>query len=329
MKLKLYGLLFAAAFPSAACAQDYSTSFNALRLPVSSHTAALGGENVSLIADNPAAGWANPALGANISDLSFGLNFMTYTAGTSWMGAHFAKAFGERHTMMAGAQYLHYGEMDETDETGQVIGKFKAKDIILGIGYSYLLSNRWTGGANLKLIYSGIESYSSFAFSLDIGLNYYNEESDFSVSAAARNIGTQLKWYDEGKRSKLPTTVDLGFSKGVAHLPVRVHVTMTDLTRWSDDDYARPVDKDKKPSFGVKAINHFVLGLDILPTENIYLSLGYNFRRAYELKAAGSSRWAGISAGAGLAIKKLKFDLSYAKYHHAGNSIMAGIGYTL
>lgn len=329
MKLKLLCLLLTAVPTLTAGAQDYSTSFNALQLPASSHTAALGGQNISLIADNPAAGWSNPALGANISDLSFGLDFMTYTAGTVWMGAHFAKAFGERHTMMAGAQYMHYGEMDETDETGNVIGTFKAKDIIIGAGYSYLLSNRWSGGANLKLIYSGIASYSSVAFSLDIGLNYYNEETDFSLSAAARHIGTQLKWYDDGRRSKLPTSVEFGFSKGVAHLPIRVHLTMTDLTRWSNDDYARPIDKDKKPSFGTKVLNHFVLGLDILPTENIYLAIGYNFRRAYELKAAGKSHLAGFSAGAGLAIKKFKLDLSYAKYHQAGNSFMAGIGYTL
>ena len=53
-----------------ASAQEYDASFNTLRLPVSSHTAALGGQNVSLIEDAPAIGWSNPALYANVSDLS-------------------------------------------------------------------------------------------------------------------------------------------------------------------------------------------------------------------------------------------------------------------
>ena len=97
----MFGLL-----PLFGLCQEYSSSFNAVRMPVSSHTAALGGVNVSLIEADPTVGWANPALYANADDLSFGLNFMTYHAGSSWMGAHFTKAFGERHTMAAGIQYL-------------------------------------------------------------------------------------------------------------------------------------------------------------------------------------------------------------------------------
>lgn len=82
-------------------------------------------------------------------------------------------------------------------------------------------------------------------------------------------------------------------------------------------------------SLGKKALNHLVLGLDVLPTNNLYISLGYNFRRAYELKAAGSSHWAGISAGVGLNVKRFNFGVSYAKYHQAGNSFMANVGYRI
>lgn len=330
MNIKIFSLLLAV-LPATALAQEYASAFNTLRLPASSHAAALGGQNVTLIEDEPTAGWYNPALYTNVSDLSAGLDFMTYAAGSTWMGAHFVKAFGERHTMAVGAQYMNYGKMDETDEAGNTLGKFSAKDIVIGAGYSYLLSDRWTGGANLKMMVSNLADYTALAAAIDVGVNYYDDENDLSVSASLQNIGTQLKAYHDGQRTHLPFTLALGFSKGMAHLPVRFHVTMTDVTRWKSSYYVLPENKDKdksdKVGFGKKALNHFVLGLDILPTDYLYLSVGYNFRRAYELKASGSSHLAGLSAGAGVNVKHFKFGVSYAKYHQASNSIMANVGY--
>lgn len=330
MNIKIFSLLLAV-LPTTALAQEYASAFNTLRLPASSHAAALGGQNVTLIEDEPTAGWYNPALYANVSDLSAGLDFMTYAAGSTWMGAHFVKAFGERHTMAVGAQYMNYGKMDETDEAGNTLGQFSAKDIVIGAGYSYLLSDRWTGGANLKMMVSNLADYTALAAAIDVGVNYYDDENDLSVSASLQNIGTQLKAYHDGQRTHLPFTLALGFSKGMAHLPVRFHVTMTDVTRWKSSYYVLPENKDKdksdKVGFGKIALNHFVLGLDILPTDYLYLSVGYNFRRAYELKASGSSHLAGLSAGAGVNVKHFKFGVSYAKYHQASNSIMANVGY--
>lgn len=330
MNIKIFSLLLAV-LPATALAQEYASAFNTLRLPASSHAAALGGQNVTLIEDGPTAGWYNPALYANVSDLSAGLDFMTYAAGSTWMGAHFVKAFGERHTMAVGVQYMNYGKMDETDEAGNTLGQFSAKDIVIGAGYSYLLSDRWTGGANLKMMVSNLADYTALAAAIDVGVNYYDDENDLSVSASLQNIGTQLKAYHDGQRTHLPFTLALGFSKGMAHLPVRFHVTMTDVTRWKSSYYVLPENKDKdksdKVGFGKIALNHFVLGLDILPTDYLYLSVGYNFRRAYELKASGSSHLAGLSAGAGVNVKHFKFGVSYAKYHQASNSIMANVGY--
>lgn len=330
MNIKIFSLLLAV-LPATALAQEYASAFNTLRLPASSHAAALGGQNVTLIEDEPTAGWYNPALYANVSDMSAGLDFMTYAAGSTWMGAHFVKAFGERHTMAVGAQYMNYGKMDETDEAGNTLGQFSAKDIVIEAGYSYLLSDRWTGGANLKMMVSNLADYTALAAAVDVGVNYYDDENDLSVSASLQNIGTQLKAYHDGQRTHLPFTLALGFSKGMAHLPVRFHVTMTDVTRWKSSYYVLPENKDKdksdKVGFGKIALNHFVLGLDILPTDYLYLSVGYNFRRAYELKASGSSHLAGLSAGAGVNVKHFKFGVSYAKYHQASNSIMANVGY--
>lgn len=310
-------------------AQESTSSFNALRLPASSHVSALGGQNVTLIEDNPAAGWNNPALYANVSDRSLGLDFMTYFSSSTWMGAQFVKALGERHTVAAHAHYLNYGSMDETDASGSTIGRFSAKDITIGGGYSYLMSDRWSGGANLKFLFSNLADYSAIAMAVDLGLNYYDDESDLSLALTLQNLGTQLKAYDESVHTHLPFAINLGLTKGLNHLPARIHLTLVDLNRWKTSYYALPDAEAKAPGFTRKALNHLVVGLDILPTDQVYLSLGYNFRRAYELKASGKSHLAGISAGAGLNLSRLQFGFSYAKYHMAGNSLMFTAGYKL
>ena len=306
-------------------AQEGSFSQTVLRLPTSSHVAALGGENISLTEDTPWAGMSNPALLSGVSNLSLGLNFMTYAGGSTYSGAEFVKAFGERHTGAAFAQMLSYGEMSETDASGHELGSFSPKDIVFGVGYSYLLSDRWAGGANLKGIYSKYADFTAFALAVDLGINYLDEENDLSISATMMNIGAPLKTFDD-RTERLPYNLQVGFSKGMAHLPVRFSVTLTDLTRWRTKDYFHPA--DEKLSFGKKALNHFVVGLDVEPTDYLYLGVGYNFRRAYELKAAGSSHWAGITAGAGLRLSRFKLGLSYAKYHLSCSSLMCNAGYS-
>jgi len=308
-------------------AQQADVSYQVLQLPASAHVAALGGDNITITEDNPSNAWSNPALLSDVSDNSISLNFMTYNSGSMLFGAQFAKQFGARHSATVMAEYLGYGSMDETDENGVKLGSFSPKDIVIGFGYSYLLSERWTGGASLKMTSQSYGRYSSFGLSVDLGLNYYDEEKDLCLAVAMKNIGAQVKSFYEGQRTKMPFTLQLGFSKGMEHLPVRFHILLTDLTRWSESDYYHPSDKGKA-GFGNILLNHFVLGLDILPTDYLYLSAGYNFRRAYELKSAGSSKLAGLTFGAGLRLKKFKFGATYAKYHVGNAGVQFDIAYS-
>lgn len=323
---KKHILIAALLAPVALHAQEATYSQTVLRIPMSSHVAALGGENISVLEDTPWSGWSNPALYSIVSTNSLGMNFMTYANGGTWAGAQYVRGFGERHTGAVTAQMMSYGSMDETDAEGNVMGSFSPKDFVIGAGYSYLLSDRWAGGANLNFIYSGYAEYTAFALAVDLGVNYFNEDSDLSFSVAMRNIGAPLKSFDD-RPERLPFNLQAGFTKGIAHAPIRVSVTLTDLTRWKNSDYFQP--DGEKISFGKKLINHFVVGLDVLPTDYLYLSAGYNFRRAYELKAAGDGHGAGLTFGAGLQLSRFKLGASYAKYHLAASSLMFNVGYTL
>ena len=61
-------------------AQDGRTVYNFLRLPVSAHGAALGGNNISLVEDDESMIFHNPSLLSNVSDKTILINYMNYMA---------------------------------------------------------------------------------------------------------------------------------------------------------------------------------------------------------------------------------------------------------
>jgi hypothetical protein len=305
--------------------QESTSVFNFLNLPVSSHSTALGGRNISLVEDDISLISQNPALLSGVSDRTLGLNFMTYMKGSRAGSASYAQMAGERGTWGAHAQFVGYGSMKETLATGEVIGDMRALDMCLSGMYSYALSDRWVGGATGKFIYSHYGEFTSCALAVDLGLNYFLEEHDFSLSAVAANLGGQVKAYGDD-HERLPFDLQVGFSKSLGHAPIRFTLTMVDLTRWSKKYYHHV---GKAPKGGNILMNHFDLGIDIIPTELFYIAAGYNFRRAYEMKAAGSSHAAGLTFGAGLNIKGFKLGLAYAKYHVSAPTLAVSVSYSL
>lgn len=319
----IVGLLLAAG--GTLQAQEGASAYHFLQFPQSSHTSALGGANISAVDDDVAAAMNNPALLSTVSDRTLSLNFMTYAAGSKAVGAAFAKAFGERHTGAVAAQYLGYGSMDETDAEGNVIGSFSAKDLSLTAGYAYLLNDRWAGGASVKMIYSKYAEFSSLALAVDVGLNYYDVDADFSASLALKNLGVQLKAFEDD-HDHVPYDLQLGLSKGIARAPIRFSLTLTDLTRWRTSDYFVPEGDELKSL--QKLLNHVVVGVDVFPIDALYLSAGYNFRQAYELKAAGSGKGAGLSVGGGVQLSRFRAGIAWARYHLAASSLHFDVAYT-
>ncbi len=312
-------------FCLAAKSQEASSVFNFLKIPVSAHVAALGGDNVSLKLDDPSLVFFNPAQAAAVNDNSLNVNYMTYIADSKVMSAAFVKVFSVRHTVAVTGQLFDYGSMDETDSEGNVLGSFSAKDMAVSALYSYTMGDHWVGGATGRFISSKYADYSASAVSVDLGLHYDNESSGFSAGLVLKNIGAQLSSFYEGQKEHLPFDMQIGFSQKMSHAPLRFSLTMKDLTRWSDHYYYNP---KGKTGFGRKLTNHLVIGVDFLPTDKIYIAAGYNFRRANELKAAGSAHGAGLSFGAGLQTSKFKAGVTYAKYHVDVNSLLFNLSYS-
>jgi hypothetical protein len=82
---------------------------------------------------------------------------------------------------------------------------------------------------------------------------------------------------------------------------------------------------EEKISFFNNALRHVVLGAELFPTKGFNLRLGYNFRRAEELRIEDQRNFSGISVGFGLKMNKLKFNYSYSRYSLAGNTSLFGL----
>lgn len=305
-------------------AQDAEATFQFLQLPASSHAAALGGDNTSIIEDDITLAFHNPALLANTNGNTLSLNYMSYIQNTHAASAAYNMLIGERSELAFGAHYLNFGSMRNTDTEGNIIGNFSAKDMALMTIYSFDFSERLSGGVTGKLIYSNYEQVYSIAVGVDLGLNYYNPDAMFSASIVARNLGGQIKSFDN-IQEPLPLNLLIGFTKKLEHAPLRLSLTLTDLHKWQATDFYNTADSSWKDML----LKHLIIGADILPTPSTYLSVGYNFLLRSELKNSARRSLEGLSIGAGLHAGRVRVGISYGKYHVAASSLMMNFAVTM
>ncbi len=296
-------------------AQESQEVYSFLRLPVSAHVAALGGDNITISDDDPTLIFHNPALISGVTDKSLNLNYMTYMEGTKTASASFVKAWKERATWGLSAQYMDYGKMKQTTVENIQQGDFSAKDIALAGTFTYLLGNNFSGGITARFISSTIGSYSSAAVAIDLGINYLNEEVGWSLSAVAKNLGGQIKAYEDDFE-RIPLDLQIGFTKRLIGSPLRLSATLSRLSNW-DQGF----------------IKHLTIGGDLILGTQFYLSAGYNFRRQSEMRIKDdegeSGHGAGLSLGGGIQLQRFKLNIGYAKYHVSASSLLINVTYTL
>ncbi|WP_455641053.1 type IX secretion system protein PorQ [Parabacteroides sp.] len=316
-------------FMQLAVAQTGNEVFQFLALPSSARANALGGHTVSLIERDPSLIFHNPALLGGEMDGMVNLDYMNYIADINVGSALFTKAFRDRGAWGVGVHYFHNGKFKGMDEQNQATGDFTANDIAFDGFFSYDLSERWRGGISMKFLYSNYDIYTSLGLGVDAGLSYYNSEKEFSFGVVLKNIGAQLKPYNDD-RQKMPWDIQMGISKKMNHAPFRLSVTAMYLNRWKFD-YIDKVDPDYKgDNFAKALIKHFVFGVDYIPNDNFWLGVGFNPKTKMDMKLqGGGSGLAGFSAGAGVKIKMFDVGVSFAKYHPSALSMMVSISTTI
>ena len=302
--------------------------YNFLNITGSARQAALGGRVITLLDDVSQPLW-NPSTINQELDNKLGVNYLNYLGDINYMSASYAYMFN-RHsgTFQMGVSYLNYGDFIGADEEGNETGEFGAFDLAISFGYAYnFFKTDFFVGGNIKLINSVIENYSSFGLGADIAFLYYNEHRPFAATVVVRNIGYQVTAYDE-IREKLPLEISLGASYELDQVPIKWHFTLDNLQQWNiavsnpsntSSDFEGN-ESEENITFLDNTFRHFTIGAEFFPKSVFNIRLGYNFRRAAELKLVDTRTFSGFTAGFGLNFRKFSFNYAFTKYHPASNT---------
>ncbi len=309
-------------------------TYQFLNLISSPRQAALGGKVLTNVDYDVTQALFNPATINVAMDNQLALNFSSYLGGIGYGTAAYAYTIDRRtQTFHAGMTYINYGSFDGYDENGVSTGSFSGNETALSFGYAMQVGyTDFYFGANVKLITSKLEQYSSFGAAVDLGLIYINEDLDFHAALAIRNLGSQITTY-AGLNEPLPFEVDFGISQRLENVPIRWHVTLENLQKWpiSQPNPARATSdlggnqSDEKIGFLGQVMRHTILGAELFPEGGFNIRLGYNFRRGEELRIVDQRNFSGLSAGISIKMSKMRFSYTHAKYTSAGNSNFFGL----
>jgi len=294
-----------------------------LNLTHSGRISSLGGSNVSLTGINLNFASINPALLDAQMDNSLVLDYSNYFAGINYGLVMYSRSLQKSGSIAGGITYLNYGSFTEADASGNITGSFNASETAFSIIYSRELDSLFSVGINFKPVLSHLENYSSFGFAFDIGASWHNPENLLSAGLVIRNIGYQVTTYAGEARGNLPLEVLAGVSARLAHAPFRFSLTLRHLEKYDLTYQYAPTEEGSGPGtseFFENMMKHIIMGAEIIPHKNFYLSLGYNHQRRSELQTDSKVAGTGFTWGFGVNTSMLDIEFGRASYHLAGSS---------
>lgn len=128
---------------------------------------------------------------------------------------------GHESFLAFGFQHFSLGAVEFTDKQGNVSQFLRPKEMSFNVGYSTEVIENLHMGITLKGIYSKLvgseptdDPYkSALAGAIDYGL-YFDypiaEDAQINAGYVLKNLGTKLKYNEEGDPTGLPTTMNLG-----------------------------------------------------------------------------------------------------------------------
>ena len=321
---------------SLANGQLAANAYSFLDVSSSTHALALGGYGIAVSSPDPMLADQNPALlGPEIGHVA-ALSYMRYFGSSNFAAARFAHSAGDRGAWGIGVRYLDYGSIDGYTQDGSYTGTFKPQDISVEGTYSHDFTDRLRGGINAKVIYSNYEEYTAVALAADLGINYYNEENDLSLSAVIKNAGGQVKRFHE-EYDHLPFDVQLGYMQGLGGGPFSLAVTAHHLTHWKLPYYRHDTGMDTDASGGKTEeedykflptfFRHLAFGLQYSPSERFYIALGYNYKTRGDMATYQRNFLSGFSLGLGLNVSDFAIGVSFSQPHKSASTLGLNLAY--
>lgn len=309
-------------------------TYQFLNLISSPRQAALGGKVLTNVDYDVTQALYNPATINLEMNNQLAFNYSSYLGGISYGTAAYAYTWDRRtQTFHIGITYINYGDFDGFDENGISTGSFTGTEAAISMGYALQIGyTDFYFGANLKIITSKLEQYTSFGIAADFGLIYINEDIDFNAAIVVRNLGTQITTY-AGLHEPLPFEVDFGMSQTLENVPIRWHITFENLQKWpiAKPNPARTTSDldgnqtEEEIGFLNETLRHLILGAELFPEKGFNVRVGYNFRRAEELRILDQRNFSGLSFGFGIKLRKMRFSYTHARYSSTGNASFFGL----
>ncbi|MFH1007379.1 MAG: PorV/PorQ family protein [Candidatus Latescibacterota bacterium] len=280
-----------AAIPSGASAAEIhekagTTGFSFLKIISGARATAMGGAFVAM--DGDVNGMAtNPASLATIGARQVSATYTNYLVDTGFGMVGAAQALDERRTFGAMLSYMSYGEFQGTDDKGWPTGTFGANDLVLQGALVQRVREDLAIGLGIKVALSSIESYTSDAYMMDLGLQYRTPMEGLSLGASLSNMGFVRSGFSEGFKDALPVSARVGFAHHVAHIPMLLVGEMI-----LPNDNAM----------------YFSGGTEISIRDVLFLRGGYNSL----LKNLNEDNWAGAALGCGFQWTQYRLDYAYS-----------------
>jgi len=275
------------------------SGFQMLKITTGTAQAAMAGTNAGLVQDafcyteNPAAAMLNPTRTISVNQnywiFDTSMNSLSYLYSTP------------KTSFAVGYRYLDYGELENRDDIGQVIGEFHPMDMTLSMNLGRrLLPNHYLG-INVMGIYEKIDNSTSVGASFDLGYYYLTPLRYLKLAAAVKHIGFTSKMDEEN--IDLPETYqvavvvdDIQLLQGLATLSNELK-----LYKESDDD-------ELKAAWGMNTNLH----------QNFDLRLGYKFNHDSQ----------SFSGGFGIMVSKFSLDYAYLPFQNEIDDVhMFGLSY--
>jgi hypothetical protein len=302
-------------------------AYNYLEFIRPARQAGLGGGLIALHDNDPSLIMYNPSTIAPKFHTALALNAAEYFTHAGYASALYSHTFNKVGSFAMEMRYVGYGTFDGADEAGYEQGTFSCNDVGLTLGGGRQLDSCFSIGANLKLMYSGYESYSSFGMAVDVAGSYYNEKKNIMLSLLVRNIGGELKTFTEKKQRWAPFDIQIAFSQRLKFVPLRYHISLHSLYKWKmgyvgPDDPLLEVDamtgEKKYPKKFNQGINNFFrhinFGLEIIPVKYLSLFVSYNHNQNREMRISQKKSMAGFAYGFQIDIKSIQFGFSRSHY---------------
>jgi hypothetical protein len=172
------------------------------------------GEAATVVSDDAAALYWNPAALTNVSAHSVTLMDAPYVASSYFDYAAYAQNLGRYGSFGASLQYFSLGGLNATDASGVSIGAASAYDLAATLGYAYRFKDSaavldgYSAGIAMKFISQKIvTSASTFAADLGVLSPAYLDQR-LRVSAALLNAGPAVTF--DQTSAPLPLTLKFG-----------------------------------------------------------------------------------------------------------------------